>query len=74
VATFVDPLSLSSLAEMLNHRPVAEILSPLTVACIDPNTAASASALGVRVDLIAETHTIEGLIDALVKWRTHKEP
>ncbi len=74
VATFVDPLSLSSLAETLNHRSMAEILSPLTVACVDPNTAEAASALGVRVDLVAETHTVEGLTDTLVKWRAKEEP
>jgi uroporphyrinogen III methyltransferase/synthase len=70
VATFVDAYSLTSLAKMLNNRPVAEVLSPLTTACINPSTAEAASALGVRVDLIAEKHTIQGLIDALVKWRT----
>ena len=70
VATFVDPYSPTSLAKMFNNRPVTEVLSPLTTACIDPSTAEVASALGVRVDLVAEKHTIQGLIDALVKWRT----
>ncbi len=70
VATFTSPLSLTSLTKTLDNRPVADILSPLTVACIDPTTADAACALGVRVDLVAEEHTIEGLIDILVKWRT----
>ncbi len=73
VATFVDPLGFTSLAKMLNNQSVVEVLSPLTVACIDSNTAEVASALGVRVDLIAETNTIEGLIDTLVKWHTDVE-
>jgi len=73
VATFVEPLSLTSLATMLSNQSVVEVLSPLTVACIDPNTAEAASGLGVRVDLVAETHTIEGLIDTLVKWRADVE-
>lgn len=70
VTTFTSPSSLTSLTEMLNSRPVADVLSPLTVACIGPTTADAAHDLGVRVDIVAEEHTIEGLVDALVKWRT----
>jgi uroporphyrinogen-III synthase len=40
------------------------------VACIGPTTADAAHDLGVRVDIVAEEHTIEGLVDTLVKWRT----
>ena len=35
------------------------------VACIGPVTAATARDLGVRVDLEAEVHTVDGLVDAL---------
>ncbi len=70
VAIFTSPPSLTSLTKTLDNRPVADVLSPLTVACIDPTTADAACALGVRVDLVAEEHTTEGLIDILVKWRT----
>ena len=70
VATFTDPLSLASLAKILHDRSVADVLSPLTVACIDPATSDAAAALGVRVDLVADVHTIEGMIKTLVKWRT----
>ncbi len=70
VATFVGPTSVILLAEILNQRPVADVLLPLTVACIGPTTAEAARALGVRVDVVAEEHTVEGLVEALVKWRT----
>jgi uroporphyrinogen III methyltransferase/synthase len=70
VTTFTSPSSLTSLTEMLNSRPLADVLSPLTVACIGPTTADAAHDLGVRVDIVAEEHTIEGLVDTLVKWRT----
>jgi len=70
VATFTSPPSLTSLTKTLDDRTVADVLSPLTVACIDPTTADAACELGVRVDLVAEEHTIRGLIDILVKWRT----
>jgi uroporphyrinogen III methyltransferase / synthase len=38
---------------------------PPVVACIGPITAATARARGLRVDVEAEIHTIEGLVDAL---------
>lgn len=39
---------------------------PSTVACIGPVTADTARRLGVRVDLVAEVHTIDGLVDAII--------
>jgi uroporphyrinogen III methyltransferase/synthase len=70
VTTFTSSSSLTSLAKMVNNRPLADVLSPLTVACIGPSTADAAHDLGVRVDIVAEEPTIEGLVDTLVKWRT----
>jgi uroporphyrinogen III methyltransferase/synthase len=70
VTTFTSSFSLTSLAKMVNNRPLADVLSPLTVACIGPTTADAAHDLGVRVDIVAEEPTIEGLVDTLVKWRT----
>jgi uroporphyrinogen III methyltransferase/synthase len=40
--------------------------APPVVACIGPITAATASELGLTVDVEAEVHTIAGLVDALV--------
>ncbi len=39
---------------------------PPVVACIGPVTAATARAAGVHVDVVAEEHTIDGLVGALV--------
>jgi uroporphyrinogen III methyltransferase/synthase len=69
VATFASSSSVSLLARMLNDRPVADVLAPLTVACISPIIAAAAQALGVRVDLVAEEPTAEALVGALNTWR-----
>ena len=43
----------------------AESVPPL-VACIGPITADTARRLGMRVDVIAEVHTIDGLVDAVI--------
>jgi uroporphyrinogen-III synthase len=37
------------------------------IACIGPVTAATARELGLRVDLEASEHTVDGLVDALTK-------
>ena len=39
---------------------------PAVVACIGPITAATAEQLGLRVDVVAEVSTVDGLVDALV--------
>jgi uroporphyrinogen III methyltransferase / synthase len=39
---------------------------PAVVACIGPVTADTARRHGLRIDVVAEVHTIEGLVDALV--------
>ena len=39
-----------------------------TVACIGPITARTAARLGIRVDVVAEPYTTEGLVAALVKY------
>ena len=41
---------------------------PPVVAAIGPVTAATARDHGLAVDVEAEVHTIDGLVDALVAW------
>ncbi len=41
---------------------------PPVVACIGPVTADAARAHGLAVDVEAPTHTIDGLVEALVRW------
>lgn len=41
---------------------------PPVVACIGPITADTARAAGLQVDIEADEHTLDGLIDALVSW------
>jgi uroporphyrinogen III methyltransferase/synthase len=48
-----------------NVADAAAVLARATVAAIGPITAATARGLGIRVDVIAEEFTVEGLIEAL---------
>jgi uroporphyrinogen III methyltransferase/synthase len=45
-------------------------LVPPVVACIGPVTAATAEARGLHVDVVAPEHTIESLVDELVRFVT----
>jgi uroporphyrinogen III methyltransferase/synthase len=48
---------------------------PPVVACIGPVTATTARAAGLRVDVEAPVHTIDGLVQALAAWAAaHPRP
>ncbi len=52
----------------------AEHLARTIVACIGPVTAQTARELGIRVDVIASEHTMEGLVQALSQAMPRGEP
>lgn len=61
-----DAITFTSSSTVTNFVDVAGIERvPGTVACIGPITADTARARGLRVDVVAATHTISGLVDAL---------
>jgi uroporphyrinogen-III synthase len=49
---------------------LVDVLRRTKVACIGPVTAEAAKELGVAVDLVANTHTIDALVEAIVNDRT----
>ena len=64
IVTFTSSSTVRNLVEMLGDDRKA--LKDIFIACIGPITAATARELGLRVDLEATEHTVEGLVDALV--------
>ena len=70
-ACFTSSSTVRNLVEALGGDPTP--LTPLTVACIGPTTAATAAALGVRVDVVAREHTVAGLVAALVEYAAGAE-
>ena len=70
-ATFTSSSTVRNLMKMLNGDRMA--LESSTIACIGPATAATARELGLRVDLVAENHNVQGLVDALVGHYSGKE-
>ena len=66
IVTFTSSSTVRNLVEMLGDDRKA--LEDSFIACIGPITAATARELGLRVDLEATEHTVEGLVDALVNY------
>ncbi len=64
---------LTALRKLGFEDPVAA-LAHSTIACIGPQTARTAEEQGLKVDLLAESATIEGLIDVLCRWNKGSLP
>jgi uroporphyrinogen III methyltransferase/synthase len=61
-----DAITFTSSSTVTNFLQVAGLDSvPPVVACIGPVTAATARAAGLTVDVVADEHTLAGLVDAL---------
>ncbi len=66
VITFTSSSTVRNLLCLLEDDK--QLLEPALIACIGPVTAAAARELGLRVDLVAAEHTVEGLVDDLVSY------
>ena len=64
IVTFTSSSTVSNLVKMLDGDRAA--LDASLIACIGPVTAATARDSGLRVDLEAAEHTVDGLVDTLV--------
>ena len=66
VVTFTSSSTVRNLMEALNGE--GSSLATSMIACIGPATAATARELGLKVDLVAKNHNVEGLVEALVDY------
>lgn len=71
--TFASPTAVSRFAELIGAEQAADLLNTTVVAAIGPVTAAAALELGIRPSVVAETYTIDGLVDGLVKHFSQRE-
>ncbi|MBV8581454.1 MAG: uroporphyrinogen-III synthase, partial [Candidatus Eremiobacteraeota bacterium] len=70
-ANIITFTSSSTVRGFLHNVPnAAELLREKTVAAIGPITAQTAHDAGIRVDLVAEEFTVDGLLDALATTTT----
>ena len=68
IATFTSSSTVSNLLSMLGD---AGRLRRATIACIGPITASTAREGGLKVDIVASEHTVDGLMDALSAHFSH---
>lgn len=63
----IDAVTFASSSTVTNYvDSIGSEYLPRVVACIGPATAATARDLGIEPTVVAETHTVDGLIDALL--------
>lgn len=67
-ARSADAVTFTSSSTVTNYLAVAQGALPPVVACIGPVTADTARGAGLDVHVEAEVHTVEGLVDALLRW------
>ena len=70
VATFTSSSTVRNLSRAMNGE--LEMLSQATIACIGPITADAAREVGLAPDIVSSEHTIQGLVNALEAYFTHK--
>ena len=76
IVTFTSSSTVRNLLSLLDQEggPGASALGGCLVACIGPVTAGTARELGLRVDIEATEHTVDGLAGALVEHFSPSEP
>ena len=65
IVTFTSSSTVQNLIGLLEGDRA--VLASSVLACIGPSTATTATELGLTVDVVAEEHTVEGLVAALVR-------
>jgi uroporphyrinogen-III synthase len=65
VVIFTSPSTVRNFANTLGHASVTKELSNVKIACIGPVTAEAARQLGMTVDVVANPHTIDALVEAI---------
>ena len=70
IATFTSSSTVRNLVSLLDDD--LTLLEEACIACIGPVTAETAKELGLHVDVVAQEHTIPGLVEALKGYFTEK--
>ncbi len=66
MVTFTSSSTVRNFKALLPAHRVQALMAGVTVASIGPITSQTAAELGLRVDLTAETYTIDGLVEAIL--------
>jgi uroporphyrinogen III methyltransferase/synthase len=69
VITFTSSSTVRNFMEAIQtvEKEVTSLLKQVKIVCIGPITAQTASELGLKVDAVADTYTIDGLVEAICR-------
>jgi uroporphyrinogen III methyltransferase/synthase len=65
MVTFTSSSTVRNFMAMLPQADAADLMRSVTVACIGPITAETAETMGLKVEIVAEDFTIDGLCKAI---------
>ncbi|WP_088103727.1 uroporphyrinogen-III synthase [Halalkalibacter urbisdiaboli] len=65
VVTFTSSSTVSHFVKLIDELGIRHQLNTTAVACIGPITAKTAQELGLNVDIIPNSYTVEGLVEAI---------
>lgn len=65
LVTFTSPSTVRNLAQIVDANELVILLKGVKIACIGPVTAEATKELGIHVDIVARTHTIDNLVEAI---------
>jgi uroporphyrinogen III methyltransferase/synthase len=68
IITFTSSSTVKNFTALLPAGMIGELNKNVTIASIGPVTADTARELGFRVDIVAESYTIPGLCDAIIRY------
>jgi uroporphyrinogen III methyltransferase/synthase len=63
IITFTSSSTVTNLLALIDSD--RQVVENVTVACIGPEAAATAQSAGLKVDIIAAEHTVQGLVEAM---------
>ncbi len=66
IVTFTSPSTVRNLAQVLGTQQLNRFLGSVKVACIGPVTVQEAEEFGIDADIVAKSHTVDALVEAIV--------
>ena len=73
MVTFTSSSTVKNFMALIPRENQSTLLSGITHACIGPITEKTAISLGISPRIVADTYTIDGLVDAIVAYYEKKE-
>jgi uroporphyrinogen III methyltransferase/synthase len=68
ILTFTSASTVTNFVDMIGTDDLGELLQGVVVSCIGPVTARTAKDLGLPVQVVADKHTIEGMVNSILTY------